>query len=62
VFQPPVVDSFENDIALFFAKDISASKDILVAFSWSASNKDNPFRGRAFSADNRQHWAWIGYM
>ena len=42
VLQPPVVGSFENDIAHFFTKDNFNGKDILVVFRWDIREKDNP--------------------
>jgi len=41
-FDPPVVGSFENNVAHFFTKDTFNNKKILVVFRWDARDKDNP--------------------
>ena len=40
VLQPPVLGSFENNIAHFFAKDVFNGKKIVVAFRWDVRDKD----------------------
>jgi hypothetical protein len=59
---PPVVGSFENDVAHFFTKDVFNGKNIVVVFRWDARDKDNPVWSQAFSDDNGQTWEWNWYM
>jgi len=62
VLQPPVIGSFENDIAHFFTKDKFNGKDILVVFRWDTRDKENPIWSQAFSGDNGKTWEWNWYM
>lgn len=62
VLQPPVIGSFENDMAHFFTKDKFNGKDILVVFRWDTRDKENPIWSQAFSDDNGQTWEWNWYM
>ena len=62
VLQPPVVGSFDNDIAHFFAKDVFNGKDILVVFRWNIKDKLNPVWSQAFSEDKGNTWEWNWYM
>jgi hypothetical protein len=62
VLQPPVVGSFEKDIAHFFTKDNFNGKDILVAFRWDIRDKENPIWSQAFSTDKGETWEWNWYM
>ncbi|HBI02208.1 MAG TPA: hypothetical protein DDY18_11375 [Flavobacterium sp.] len=62
VLQPPVIGSFENDIAHFFTKDTFNGKDILVVFRWDVRDKENPIWSQAFSEDNGKTWEWNWYM
>ena len=62
VLQPPVIGSFENDIAHFFTKDKFNGKDILVVFRWDTRDKENPIWSQAFSDDNGKAWEWNWYM
>ncbi|ALD22860.1 hypothetical protein AM218_14965 [Hymenobacter sp. DG25A] len=59
---PPVVGSFDQDVAHFFTKDIFDGREILVMFRWDARDKENPVWSQAFSADNGQSWEWNWYM
>jgi hypothetical protein len=59
---PPVVGSFENNVAHFFTKDSFNGKKILVVFRWDARDKDNPIWSQAFSEDNGKTWEWNWYM
>ncbi|AIZ64925.1 hypothetical protein PK28_01085 [Hymenobacter sp. DG25B] len=59
---PPVVGSFDQDVAHFFAKDIFDGREILVVFRWDARDKENPVWSQAFSADNGESWEWNWYM
>ena len=59
---PPVVGSFENEVAHFFTKDIFEGKPILVVFRWDARDKENPIWSQAFSDDNGENWEWNWYM
>ncbi|HOX82391.1 MAG TPA: hypothetical protein PLJ60_06595 [Chryseolinea sp.] len=59
---PPVVGSFENNIAHFFTRDMFNGKNILVAFRWDARDKNNPIWSQAFSDDNGKTWEWNWYM
>ena len=62
VLQPPVLGSFENNIAHFFTKDIYNDRDILVVFRWDVRDKENPIWSQAFSDDNGKTWEWNWYM
>jgi hypothetical protein len=62
VLQTPVVGSFENDIAHFFAKDIFNGQNILVVFRWDVRDKAHPIWSQAFSIDNGENWEWNWYM
>jgi hypothetical protein len=62
VLQPPVVGSFNGNIAHFFAKDQHNGKDILVVFCWNIEDKQNPVWSQAFSADYGKTWEWNWYM
>jgi len=59
---PPVVGSFENELAHFFTKDNFVGKEILVVFRWNISDKENPIWSQAFSEDNGKTWEWNWYM
>ena len=59
---PPVVGSFENDVAHFFTKDTFNNKKIIVVFRWDARDKKNPVWSQAFSDDNGKTWEWNWYM
>lgn len=59
---PPVVGSFENNVAYFFTKDIFDNKNIFVVFRWDARDKENPVWSQAFSDDNGKTWEWNWYM
>ena len=61
-FDPPVVGSFENNIAYFFTKDIISEKEVIVVFRWDSTDKDNPVWSQAFSNDNGKSWEWNWYM
>ncbi len=62
VLQPPVLGSFENNIAHFYGKDILYERDILVVFRWDVRDKANPIWSQAFSDDNGKTWEWNWYM
>ncbi|WP_367867588.1 hypothetical protein [Pedobacter sp. WC2423] len=62
VLQPPVVGSFEKDIAHFFTKDNFNGKDILVVFRWDIRDKQNPVWSQAFSSNKGETWEWNWYM
>lgn len=62
VLQPPVLGSFENNIAHFFTKDIFNEHNILVVFRWDVRDKENPIWSQAFSDDNGKTWEWNWYM
>ena len=59
---PPVVGSFDQDVAHFFTKDTFSGKNILVVFRWDVRDKENPVWSQAFSADNGKTWEWNWYM
>lgn len=61
-FDPPVVGSFDNNVAHFFTKDIFEGKKILVVFRWDARDMDNPVWSQAFSDDNGKAWEWNWFM
>jgi hypothetical protein len=42
ILQPPVLGSFENNVAHFFTKDNFNSKKIIVVFRWDARDKEHP--------------------
>lgn len=62
ILQPPVVGSFDNNIAHFFTKDIFKNKKIYVVFRWDVTDKDNPIWSQAFSDDDGETWEWNWYM
>ena len=62
VLQKPVVGSFDNNIAHFFAKDSFQDREILVVFRWDITDKENPIWSQAFSIDNGASWEWNWYM
>lgn len=62
ILQPPVLGSFENNIAHFFTKDTFNGKKILVVFRWDVRDKENPVWSQAFSKDNGKTWEWNWYM
>jgi hypothetical protein len=55
---PPVVGSFEDNIGMFYCKDIFQGKPVLVLFKWDKTDKDNPVWSQAFSPDNGRTWEW----
>jgi hypothetical protein len=59
---PPVVGSFDNDVAHFFAKDDFNGKEIVVVFRWDIRNKEKPVWSQAFSDNNGESWEWNWYM
>lgn len=59
---PPVVGSFEDNVAHFFTKDVFEGRPILVVFRWDARDKRNPVWSQAFSSDNGKNWEWNWYM
>jgi hypothetical protein len=61
-FDPPVVGSFENNVAHFFTKDVFEEKPVLVVFRWDVRDKENPVWSQAFSDDNGATWEWNWYM
>lgn len=62
VLQPPVVGSFENDVAHFFTRDVFDGKKVLVVFRWDVRDKMNPVWSQAFSEDSGKTWEWNWYM
>jgi hypothetical protein len=62
ILQPPVVGSFDNNIAHFFTKDIFKGRQILVVFRWDVRDKENPIWSQAFSDNNGDTWEWNWYM
>lgn len=62
VLQPPVVGSFDNNVAHFFTKDIFEGRNIVIVFRWDARDKENPIWSQAFSDDNGTTWEWNWYM
>jgi len=62
VLQPPVIGSFDNNVAHFFTKDIFNNRKILVVFRWDVRDKENPIWSQAFSDDNGKTWEWNWYM
>lgn len=62
VLDKPVVGSFENNIGLFYAKDIFHDKEILVVFKWDKTDVNNPVWSQAFSEDNGKSWEWNWFM
>jgi hypothetical protein len=61
-FDPPVVGSFKNEVAHFFAKDVFEEEPIIVVFRWDSRDKENPIWSQAFSVDNGENWEWNWYM
>jgi hypothetical protein len=60
--EKPVVGSFDNNIAHFYAKDTFQGKDILVVFKWDKTDPDNVIWSQAFSTDEGTTWEWNWYM
>lgn len=58
---PPVVGSFENNIGLFFGKDVYKGKPVIVVFKWDKRNPEAPVWSQAFSDDNGKTWEWNWY-
>jgi len=58
---PPVVGSFENNIGLFFAKDMYKGKPVIMVFKWDKRNPEAPVWSQAFSDDNGKTWEWNWY-
>jgi len=61
VMDPPVVGSFENNIGLFFCKDVYKGKPVIVVFRWDKRNPEVPVWSQAFSDDNGKTWEWNWY-
>ena len=61
-FDPPVLGSFDNNIAHFFTKDTFGGKNILVVFRWDKTDNENPIWSQAFSEDNGKTWEWNWFM
>jgi hypothetical protein len=55
---PPVVGSFQNNIGLFFCKDMWKGRPVIVVFKWDKTNPRNPRWSQAFSDDNGKTWEW----
>ena len=55
---PPVVGSFQNNIGLFFCKDMWKGRPVIVVFKWDKTNPENPRWSQAFSDDNGKTWEW----
>jgi hypothetical protein len=55
---PPVVGSFQNNIGLFFCKDMWKGRPVIVVFKWDKTNLENPHWSQAFSDDNGKTWEW----
>lgn len=62
ILQPPVVGSFENNVAHFFTKDTFNDKKIIVVFRWDVRDRENPIWSQAFSDDHGKTWEWNWYM
>ncbi len=62
VLDVPQVGSFDENIGIFYAKDIFEGKEIIVQFHWDKTNPDIPVWSQAFSADNGKTWEWNWYM
>jgi hypothetical protein len=55
------VGSFDGDIGEFFARDVFASKNIIVKFHWDKRNPETPVWSAAFSANEGRTWEWNWY-
>lgn len=62
VLQPPVLGSFDKQVAHFFTQDTFNGRDILVVFRWDARDPQHPVWSQAFSPDRGQSWEWNWYM
>ncbi len=62
VLQPPVLGSFENNVAHFFTKDTFKDKEIIVVFRWDVRDKGKPVWSQAFSGNKGMTWEWNWYM
>jgi hypothetical protein len=59
---PPVLGSFHEGVGHFFTKDTYNGQDIIVQFSWDATNPAQPVWSQAFSTDKGETWEWNWYM
>ena len=59
----PVIGSFEQGTALFYANDMFKGKSIRIRFRWDISDKNNPVWEQAFSNDSGETWEvnWVMY-
>jgi hypothetical protein len=62
ILDMPLMGSFENNIGLFFGKDIFNGTEILVQFQYDRTDVDNIIWGQAFSNDNGKTWEWNWFM
>lgn len=62
VLDPPVLGSFENNVGHFFTKAQHEGKEIIMAFRWDATDRNNPIWSQACSLDNGDTWEWNWYM
>jgi hypothetical protein len=60
--EQPVVGSFDDAVAHFFAKDVFKGREILVVFRWDIRDKEHPIWSQAFSEDEGKSWEWNWYM
>ena len=57
-FDPPQIGSFENNVGLFFAKDMWEGHPVIVVYKWDKTNPERPRWSQAFSPDNGKTWEW----
>lgn len=55
---PPQVGSFQNNVGLFFAKDMWEGKPVIIVYKWDKTNPEHPRFSQAFSDDNGKTWEW----
>ncbi len=61
VLDPPVFGGFANGAGVFEGPDVIAGRPILVRFTWSKVDTDEPRWEQAFSADAGESWEtnWV---
>jgi len=58
VMDPAVVGSFDEDVGLFYGKNVFNDIPVLVVFKWDKTDPQRPEWSQAYSADNGKTWEW----
>jgi hypothetical protein len=58
----PVVGSFENNIGIFYGKEMFKGNEVILKFKWDATDIERPVWSQSFSADDGKTWEWNWYM